>query len=91
MPVKELRKALRYAEEMLGVDRLLLNRALCTQAGELFLDHYGQLISLSASGQLAMRKVFEQHLERVEWDLPIAIDPRVGFGRPIVVRRSPLT
>jgi uncharacterized protein (DUF433 family) len=33
----------------------------------MFLDRYGKLISLSTSGQLAMRRVFEAHLKRVEW------------------------
>jgi uncharacterized protein (DUF433 family) len=79
---------------------------LCTDAGEVFLDRYGELIELSASGQLAMRKVFDEHLKRVEWDArqfpvrlypfisaeapdssrPIAIDPHVAFGRPVVQR-----
>jgi uncharacterized protein (DUF433 family) len=68
--VKDLRRALKYAEEALGVERLLLRRELCTEGGNLFLERYGQLINLSASGQLAMRKVFEQHLERVVWDVP---------------------
>lgn len=106
--VKDVRKALGYAEETLGLERLLLRQELCTTGGTLFLDRYGQLVSLSASGQLAMRKVFEQHLRRVEWDMPqfpirlypflssdalspsrpIAIDPRIAFGRPIVVRRG---
>ena len=108
IPVKELRRALKYAEERLGVERLLLRRELCTDGGNLFLERYGQLINLSASGQLAMRKVFEQHLERVVWDLPqfpvrlypflssdglgpdrpIAIDPQIAFGRPVVVRKG---
>ena len=106
--VKDLRQALRYAEHALGVERLLLHRELCTEGGNLFLERYGQLISLSASGQLAMRKVFEQHLERVVWDVPqvpirlypflssealgpdrpIAIDPQIAFGRPVVVRKA---
>jgi uncharacterized protein (DUF433 family) len=104
--VKEVRRALRYAEEALDVQRLLLRRELRTEGGRLFLERYGELINLSASGQLAMRKVFEQHLERVVWDAPqapvrlypflshdtlaearpIAIDPRIAFGRPVVVR-----
>jgi uncharacterized protein (DUF433 family) len=70
-----------------------------------FLDRYGELIELSASGQLAMRQVLSEHLERVEWDAsrfpvrlypflsavtpgkqrPIVIDPRIAFGRPIIV------
>ena len=102
--VKALRKALRYAEQELRIERLLLRRDLCTDAGKLFLERYGELIELSASGQLAMRKVFDEHLKRVEWDerefpirlypfvssdtphvsRPIAIDPQVAFGRPVV-------
>jgi uncharacterized protein (DUF433 family) len=102
--VKDVRKALRYAEQTLGVQRLLLRRELCTEGGTLFLDRYGELISLSHTGQLAMRKMFEQHLERIDWDLPrlypflasetltparpIAIDPRIAFGRPVLVRKG---
>lgn len=106
--VKELRRALRYAEDALGVERLLLRKELCTEGGQLFLDRYRELISLSASGQLAMRKLFEQHLERVVWDVrqfpirlypflssedagkdrPIAIDPQIAFGRPVVLRKA---
>ena len=106
--VKDLRRALKYAEGKLGVERLLLRRELRMGGGSLFLERYGQLIDLPASGQLAMRKVFEQHLDRVVWDVPqfpvrlypfltfdelgpdrpIAIDPQIAFGRPVVVRRG---
>jgi uncharacterized protein (DUF433 family) len=102
----ELRKAITYAERTLQLPRLLLSAELRTHAGQVFLDRYVELINLSASGQLAMRKVFEEHLQRVEWDewqfpvrlypyvasagrraeRPIAIDPLVAFGRPIVRR-----
>lgn len=106
--IRELRKALQYAEGELGITRLLLREELCTEAGEIFLDRYGQLINLSASGQLAMRRVFGEHLKRVRWDTkrfpvrlypflasevstdkrPIAIDPGIAFGRPVVLRRG---
>jgi uncharacterized protein (DUF433 family) len=102
----ELRKAIGYAEKKLKVERLLLSPELRTHAGQVFLDRYAELINLSASGQLALRKVFEDHLRRVDWDewkfpvrlypyvdaaqrtaeRPIAIDPQVAFGRPIVLR-----
>ena len=39
------------------------------------------MINLSASGQLALRKVFEEHLKRVEWDewkFPIRLYPFVS-------------
>ena len=104
--VEKLRKALDYAEERLNIERLLLSEELRTDAGRVFLDRYGELIDLPASGQLAMRHLFAEHLKRVEWDAgkfpvrlypflsadtatqerPIAIDPQISFGRPVVLR-----
>jgi len=106
--VRALREVLALAEEQLHFGRLLLRKELCTEAGQLFLDRYGQLINLSASGQLAMRCLFEEHLKRVEWDewmfpvrlypfvsvntltreQPIVIDPKISFGRPVLLRRA---
>jgi uncharacterized protein (DUF433 family) len=104
--VRALRSALAYAQEKLGIERLLLRPELRTDAGKVFLDQYGKLIELSASGQLAMRRLLEAHLKRIEWDTAkfpvrlypfvspvgsdeehvIAIDPRIAFGRPVVLR-----
>jgi len=104
--VKELRSAVKYAERQLGIERLLLRQELRTDAGRIFLDRYGELIELSASGQIAMRRFFDEHLKRIEWDSsqfplrlfpfiplaapseerPIVIDPRIAFGRPVVVK-----
>jgi uncharacterized protein (DUF433 family) len=67
VPLVEVRQALAYAQRELNIDQLLLREELRTAGGRLFLDRYGQLVNLSASGQLAMRKVFEAHLMRVEW------------------------
>jgi uncharacterized protein (DUF433 family) len=102
VPVKEVRKAIRFAEERFGIDRRLLSEQIWTDAGELFLDRYGESIDLSASGQLAMRQVLQAHLKRVTWsqrlpvrlypfvgesagtEMPIAIDPEISFGRPVL-------
>lgn len=103
--LRELRNAILYAQRTLQIERLLLREDLRTHAGDVFLEHYGKLIKLNASGQLAMRKLFEEHLKRVEWDKwkfpvrlypfvsaedtsqrPIAIDPSIAFGRPVVLR-----
>lgn len=108
--IKELRKAIRYAERTLNIDRLLLSKELSTHAGAVFLEKYGELINLSASGQTAMRRLLEEHLKRVEWDQwkfpvrlypyvwaepttarPIAIDPGIAFGRPVVLRMGVAT
>jgi uncharacterized protein (DUF433 family) len=104
--IRALRQALSYAERKLDIQRLMLRRELRTDAGRVFLDRYGELIELSASGQLAMRQLLEEHLKRVEWDAwqfpvrlypflsvgatsadkPIVIDPKIAFGRPVVIR-----
>lgn len=78
--IRELRAAIKYAERMLHIERLLLRKDLCTHAGKVFLDQYGKLINLSASGQLAMRRLLEEHLKRVEWDqwkFPVRLYPYV--------------
>lgn len=92
VPVKALRSSLAYAEDSLGVDRLLLRPELRTNAGSVFLEKYGQLIDLTASGQLAMKRLFAEHLKRIEWDrsLPIRLYPFLSAvaaseGRPILI------
>lgn len=105
--VKALREAVCFAEQTLEIERLLLRPELRADAGRIFLDRYGELINLSASGQLAMRQVLNAHLKRITWDdrfpirlhpfvlgdatdagMPIAIDPRISFGRPVVLSRG---
>lgn len=103
--IKAVRQAVSFAQRELQIDRLLLRQELCSEAGHLFLERYGELINLSASGQLAMRHVLEAHLARVNWDgarfpvrlhpfvapeipsadMPIAIDPTIAFGRPVLL------
>ena len=92
--VREVRAALDYAEKCLGIDRLLLRQELSTDAaGRLFLDRYGELIRLSASGQLAMRQMLHAHLRRVDWDswhFPVRLYPftaaeRAASEMPIVI------
>jgi uncharacterized protein (DUF433 family) len=79
--VRSLRTALDFAEESLHIERLLLRRELCTEAGQVFLDRYGALVNLSASGQLAMRRLLTEHLQRVvwdEWQFPVRLFPFVS-------------
>jgi len=96
VPLRQVRAALTYAEETLALDRLLIRQDLKTAAGSLFLERFGQLINLSQSGQLAMKRVLEEHLQRVDWDisdLPVRLFPFVSHGtfgpgvpdRPVVI------
>jgi uncharacterized protein (DUF433 family) len=89
VPVKALRDALAYAENRLGIDRLLLRPELRTDAGRVLLDRYGQLIELTASGQLALRRLFTEHLKRVEWDesrFPVRLYPFLSAVAPVEER-----
>lgn len=104
--IQAVRTALACAEQEFKIERLLLSKELRASAGELFLVQYGQLVNLSRSGQLAMKRLLEAYLKRIEWKTdfpvrlypfmaaevsdarPIAIDPAVEFGRPILARRS---
>jgi uncharacterized protein (DUF433 family) len=87
-----LRTAIHYAQRSLDVDRLLLSPELRTDAGKLLLARYGELIELSASGQVAMRRMFNEHLARVEWDnwrFPVKLYPAtaetLSAARPIAI------
>jgi uncharacterized protein (DUF433 family) len=85
----EFRKAIAYAQKKLQLHRLLLSPELRTHAGQVFLDRYVELINLSASGQLWQFPVrlypYVDSTQRAA-ERPIAIDPHVAFGRPIVRR-----
>lgn len=102
--IRAVRTALDFAESQCKIPRLLLSPDLLTAAGDLFLQRYGELINLSRSGQLAMRKMLEAHLKRIdrdeEWPVrlypfiehdrhkKIVIDPHMKFGRPFILRQG---
>lgn len=82
VPMRRIREALDYAERKLKIRRLLLSDDLLAGQGNLFLEHLGDLVNLSRSGQLAMRKVLKNYLERVERDeagMPVRFYPSLGL------------
>jgi uncharacterized protein (DUF433 family) len=88
--IRAVRSALTYAERELKIGRLLLSKELLTGAGDIFLEYYGELLNLSRSGQIYMRKVLEWHLKRVERDdrnIPIRLYPFLS-GEPTSERRT---
>ena len=83
VPFREVRKAIAYAERDLKIDRLLLREDLRTEGGQVFLDHFGQLVNLSASGHLAIRRLLQDHLKRIDWDgknSPVRLYPFITSG-----------
>ena len=84
VPLHGVRQALCYAEQALGVKRLLVRPELRTTGKELFLDRYSELIKLTKAGQLVMRRLLEgslQRIERDESDLPIRLFPFAREGQ----------
>ena len=82
VPMERIREALDYAQRNLKIQRLLLSEDLLAGQKNLFLEHLGDLINLSRSGQLAMRRVLKNYLERVERDeggMPVRFYPSLGL------------
>ena len=86
-----IRKAIGYAENALGIERLLLRDEL-TSGQDVFLDRLSELIDLSRSGQMVMRHMLSAYLKRVdrdEKDLPFRLYPLrpawSGAKKPIVI------
>ncbi|MCP3958708.1 MAG: DUF433 domain-containing protein [bacterium] len=69
VPMREVRAALDYAQEKENIDRLLIREELRAAPGELFLTRYGELLSLTRAGQLAIKTVLFSYLERLERDV----------------------
>jgi len=87
-----VRKSIDYAEQELGITRLLLSNELRTSGQDIFLDRLSELITLSRSGQLAMRQMLGVYLQRVDRDddaLPFRFYPlRPAWSedrKPIVI------
>ncbi|MYD14943.1 MAG: DUF433 domain-containing protein [Gemmatimonadetes bacterium] len=73
-----VRDALAFAEQSLGIDRLLLSGELRTSGQEVLLERLDHLISLSKSGQLALRRILTRYLRQVDRDesaLPFRLYP----------------
>ena len=79
-----VRAALDYVEEEIGVSRPLANHRFRTDGAHLFIDCYGQLINASQKGQTAMRKILDAALVRIEWDdrdqQPVRLFPYTRLG-----------
>ena len=68
LQMSEVRKALTYASQHLGIPRLLLSRKLLTDGVHLFIEQLEGLVNVSASGQIYWRTMLESQLRQVAWD-----------------------
>ncbi len=68
IPLPKVRIAVGYLKRKFPSEHPLADQRFVTDGLNLFIQKYGQLISISQDGQLAMRKLLEAHLRRIERD-----------------------
>lgn len=67
--MREVRTALDYARDQLGIERILLSPELRVMPRNMFLQRLDELINVGKGGQSAMPEILGAYLERIEWDL----------------------
>ena len=77
VPLKDVRSAIDYVQSEYEIDRLLLSPELRAAPGQLVLERLGDLINIGQRGQLAMKEILQQFLDRIEFtgSLPSAFFP----------------
>jgi hypothetical protein len=68
IPLQKIRKARRYLSKQLDSRHPLAEQRFETDGVDLFVRTYGELVTISRSGQLAIRRVMEAYLRRIERD-----------------------
>lgn len=84
VPLQNVRNAIEYCEQKLGVRHALAYEKFQTDGVSLFVDRLGSIINATRGGQIEMREVIESYLTRVEYDAegsPIRFFPLVRHGR----------
>ncbi len=106
VPLQTIRKAVQYLRRQFASAHPLAEHDFATDGVSLFVEKFGQLLHVTGTGQLAMRRMLDAHLARISRDAAgvpiklfpftrwrgdltepkaIEIDPRVSFGRPVLV------
>jgi uncharacterized protein (DUF433 family) len=68
LELNAIRRAVRYVHDELQVEHPLANEQFKTNGVDLFVERLGKLINASREGQLGMRDVLVDSLDRVEYD-----------------------
>ncbi len=78
VPFDKVRNAIEYLKKKPSSKHPLAEYRFQTDGVDLFIDHLGQIISVSQQGQLVIREVIEKYLRRIERDInniPIRLYP----------------
>ncbi len=89
--LENVRRALEYPEKELHIDHLLPDEQLSTYGGDVFIRYLDSIVSLSKGGQIALKDILDEYLQRVERDdrhIPIKLYPDFEGSKnskPIVI------
>jgi uncharacterized protein (DUF433 family) len=78
VPMGSIRKALRYLQKQIPSAHPLADRDFQTDGLSLFVEHCEELINVSKEGQITMRRVIQDYLQRIVRDtsgIPIKLYP----------------
>lgn len=78
-----VRRAIDFLKNEFGSPHPLADHKFETNGVDLFVERYGQLMSVSQGGQLAVRELLQAHLRRIEWDtegMPLRLYPFTRIG-----------
>ena len=68
VPLDKVRKALDYISKELKTEHPLVEKQFRTDGVDLFIEQFKYLVNASRSGQLVMKQVLNNLLNRIEWD-----------------------
>lgn len=85
VPLRKVRAALTYLKEQFPSKHPLADERFETDGLDLFIRKYAQLINISQAGQLAIQRLVEAHLRRIERD-PAGVAVRLY---PFTRKRQP--
>ncbi len=78
-----VRRAIDFLKNKLGSAHPLADHKFETNGVDLFIERYGQLMSVSEGGQLAVRELLQAHLRRIDRDekgFPLRLYPFTRVG-----------
>ena len=81
--MKAVRRAIAYLKKEFGSPHPLADHKFETNGVDLFVERFGQFMSVSQGGQLAVRELLEAHLRRIDRDekgFPLRLYPFTRVG-----------
>src|SRR5205823_4042892 len=80
--MSNIRRAVDYVKRRLGSPRPLINEEMETDGTDIFVTKLGSLINASQNGQLAMKALLQEHLQRIDRDAHGVATRLFPFTRP---------